>query len=708
MNGFQKLAIKRKYFFINFLFSVSLGLLIYIRFFQRHFFSWTYLAYAVLIAAAGFFLVGWLNRRFFRSFFTDTPKLIRNFVLLFSVVMSLLLLLNTEIQPLYYVLPDSNLEIRFTIPELDEGEENVRLLWIKTGQGYVHYTRMAINGAWERVQSNIIFEPGQEVTITWQGKAGPKAEIAFRQTDFDQPVEVTWNGVSKTYDLNSPREPNIYIQNRFDVPVIDLLPFTLAFLVAVCFGIFTALVLLAAWDPGKRRIPSKNRWGWLLYMLPMLLVWGFTLAVFWPGIMSSDSLSQWAMGVTGQYNDWQSGFHAILLAALMRVWYSPAFIAILQIICFALVATWGLKTLGENGVPRIVLWVISLLFAWLPANGIFSITLWKDIPYAIAFLWLTVMIIRIVLARGDAGHRGVHWVWLGIAAFLVAILRHNGAAVAAVTLIVLLVVYRRSWKHYLGAILVAALLYLGVTGPLYSSVNLDRASSGQSNLIYLHHISAHLAAGTPLKPEESAYLDGLLPLEDWTYWCYYVGELSYDTQFERAYFLSNTPQNRAVALSLFARDPLVDVRHALCAGELAWKFENNINYMKSTHGISRWRVGEVITIGDNSFGLSGNSKLPGLVDGYIRYLRTFGFFDDILVFWLRPAFWLYIAAFCAAAVVARRGDTHFLLAVLPVFCQAGVLLLVSFAPAFRYHYGTVLAGLFMLGLIFVPERTEDK
>jgi hypothetical protein len=36
------------------------------------------------------------------------------------------------------------------------------------------------------------------------------------------------------------------------------------------------------------------------------------------------------------------------------------------------------------------------------------------------------------------------------------------------------------------------------------------------------------------------------------------------------------------------------------------------------------------------------------------------------------------------------------------------LILVSFAPAFRYYYGTILAGVFLLGLIFIPVVTSDK
>jgi hypothetical protein len=290
----------------------------------------------------------------------------------------------------------------------------------------------------------------------------------------------------------------------------------------------------------------------------------------------------------------------------------------------------------------------------------------------------------------------------------VAILRHNGAPVAAVTLLILLLIYRKNWKPFLGAILVAALLYLGAKGPLYTSVKLDRGGSGQSNLIFLHHIAAHVSAETPLKPDEKVYLEDLLPLKEWNYLCEYVGSISYDDNFDRQAFLNNTSHNRALALNLFMRTPLVDVRHTLCAGEHAWKFDETLNYMKSTHGFSQWSTGRIAAIVDNDFGLKTASMLPRFADGYITYLRIFGVFANFPVIWLRPAFWLYLAAFSAAVAVVRRRDGHFLLVLLPIVCQAGILLLISFAPAYRYHYGTVIAGVFLLGLIFIPKVNPDK
>ena len=152
----------------------------------------------------------------------------------------------------------------------------------------------------------------------------------------------------------------------------------------------------------------------------------------------------------------------------------------------------------------------------------------------------------------------------------------------------------------------------------------------------------------------------------------------------------------------------MDISHAFCAGEMAWKFENNACYMKSTHGFNSWHPGRVDWIGPNDSRLEDHSLLPGLVDPFVLYLRNFGFLDDNLVFWLKPAYWLYLAAFSLAVLVVRRRDAHFLIALLPALSQAAVMILISFAPAFRYHYGTVLAGLFLLGMIFVPSSSSDK
>jgi len=564
--------------FISIPAGISTGVLIYLGLLQRHFFSWRYLAYSLAIIFFSTIFYAWLNKNYIIPIYKSFSNNFRVFTLVFFIFLAGVLLLNTEIQPLYFILPDKTLEIEFTIGELASSEEGVRLLGIETGQGYIHYTRMDYEGEWERVFGNTIFPPGQTVRLFWQGKVGPLSNITFRSTNFNQEVRISWDGQESAHQLNNPESPNVTIKQSFKIPLVYTLPFIISFIISITYGVFVFLLALSNWNPGgKKKTVRRSKMYWMLFMLPMLAVWGFTLLVFWPGIISNDSIFQWQQGVTGQFDDWQSAFHAFILAGLMRIWYSPAVVTLIQIFVFALVVAWGLKTLADYGVPDVFLWLISFLFAIFPPNWILSITIWKDIPYAIAFLWLTILLVKIVLSKGKWLQKPLSWITLSLSVFLVGILRKNGIASAFISLIGLIFFYRKYWKKLLIAVLAVAILFFLISGPLYDFLEVSRTDNGQSNLIYLHHIAAHVNAGTDLTNEESEYLNRLMPTSNWFYWCCYVGTISYDNDFARSeylsntalnrqiaidLFLSNTVLNRQIAIDLFFRAPWVDIAHS--------------------------------------------------------------------------------------------------------------------------------------------------
>ena len=92
---------------------------------------------------------------------------------------------------------------------------------------------------------------------------------------------------------------------------------------------------------------------------------------------------------------------------------------------------------------------------------------------------------------------------------------------------------------------------------------------------------------------------------------------------------------------------------------------------------------------------------------FVGFFRKFGFLDDMLVFYLRPAFWLYVGIFSVSIAVIRRNEFRLLSLVLPILTQSLILLMVSFAPAYRYHYGICLAGILLIGLAFLPVEKTD-
>jgi len=689
------------------LIGISTAVSVYLSCYQRHFFSKRYLLYTVIIGFAAALISGWVKKRVISLNFMRLRKPLRVFSIVISVIFVLMILVNIQSPPVYAFIPKTDLQIKIPIDASHEGGQAVRLLWVKNRQGYVHFSQLQIDGIWEIDGKNLVFSPGQIVHVRWRGAVEPYIEIAFRQADIDQPVEIAWLDNLTEFYLNDEELfgniHNVIIPIELGIAFQYYLPFVISFFLVVGFAIFSVLMFLSnSLVKNPENVVNPHRW--LLYALPMMLAWLIMLMIFWPGILTNDSLGQWKQMVTGNFNDWQSAVYSLLIFFLTRIWNSPAVVALAQIILLAVVAAYGLRVFEENGAHPLVMWGLSLLFAFFPVSMIFMSTIWKDIPYAVAFLWLTIILLQIYLSNGGWIRNWKHVFALGISAICVALFRKNGIAISVSVLVILIFVYFRYWKAFCASAGLFILLYLAVTGPLYSTMQIADESTGQSNLIFLHHIAAHVNAGTELTEEESTYLGSFLPLSEWDYWCYYVGPISYGPVFNRQAFLASGKENSSLAIDLLIRNPLVDINHTLCASELVWRISNSHGYMKSTHGFYSWGDEKEGWVVPNEFGIEEASLFPQLINPFMTWLRGFGFADDYLVWYLRPALYLYLTLFSISIALLRDADWRVWVVGLPVFSQSAVLFLISFAPAFRYQFGTCLAGMLLLGLLFLSTK----
>jgi hypothetical protein len=687
----------------------SLSYIVYAMFFQRHFFSWRYFFYSVCLFILSSFILGLININFLFEKINQLKIQRKILLIAFSILSSTMLLINTPIQPIYYLLPDSEFKISFEIDEIAEASSEVQLLWINTGQGFLHHSNLAITGEYEIVDSKLIFHPGQKVDIFWKGKAGPNSEIVFGSTPYDQDISIQWNGEATKINLMGKDGETFTFTSTTSTPTLLKLFFIFSYL--ILFSYLSALCILALtlWKPKSNGGHNDRSYSWILFMLPMLLIWVFSLLVFWPGAFTNDSSDLWRQAVTGNFNDWQSAFYSIVLYLLVRIRYSLSFIMILQILFFSLVTANGLGRFEKRGVPKPILWIISIFFAISPLNNMQVITLWKDIPYAVSFLWLTILFFEIFDSNGVWIAQKKNVVVILIVSLLISLLRQNGFPVVAVSLLILSFVYKRMRRQYLAVLIGVISIFVLIKGPIYDLIGIDRGRSGQSNLILLHHIAAHLDAGTDIKGDEMEYLNSLLPIQDWDYQCCYIVPIYLNKGFNEAELMSNSVYNRKLAFSLFLRDPIVDIRHAFCAGELAWRFGGmnkcNIN---STHGLNTWRAGKQDWIIPNEFSLTESSYIPGLVQKYSDILRTFGFQDELLVPYLRPAFYFYLFILSLVIAYFRNNDWKVFIIGLPIILQTLLLFLINFAPVIRYFYSTNLVGVLFIGIIFYQRDMTVK
>lgn len=686
--------------------AFAASLLLYIAKFQRNFFSKTYLAVTILVFCAAFVFFAAINHFLIAGFMRNSSTADRRLLIMSSILLSLLLLLNFNPVPFYLLDGVGTL----TIEPLAEGAAAsvpVGLLYVRNQLGNISYADLQISGEWREEADRLVLLDG--AALAWQGATTDYLEIGFASSGEPQKVSIVLNGTEQMFDLREKAGSDIAVF-RFINPasLASKMPFILFFLILLTYLLIAVLIFLSSCPIQKQSasIP-KGKVIWL--GVPLLVTAILTLLIFWPGMLTNDSMNQWSEIVSGNYSDLNPLLHTLLLSGLVHVVHSPAIVALFQIVLLCLVLVYGLGFLNRRGVPPAIVIGLAFLFALWPFNPLMVNTLWKDVLYSIGLFAMFIFILEIVLSRGKWLEKKLHFLLLGLSAFSVMAFRLNGLPVALVSCGVLPLFYRKYRKGLLITLASLLLLWSLVKGPLQSRFARSEVSTSALNLTLLHHIAAHYDQGTALTASQQDYLNELLPLAEWNYDCCYMGNIYTHPEFDQLRFMRSFSQNLQIAGSLFVQDPMIDVQDQLCASEMDWRFLNNRCTFKSLHPFDVDASSIKSWIPDNEFGLEEKSFLPQGIPYYYNLLDKIGAFSGISTALLRPAFYVYITMIVLIAAAIRLNNKKLLLAALPVLLQTGILALINFAPAFRYQYGVCLIGLFCIGLLFLPveSRKDD-
>ena len=209
-----------------------------------------------------------------------------------------------------------------------------------------------------------------------------------------------------------------------------------------------------------------------------LVVW----AVFYPGLLSTDSIVQYRQAVTSVYTDWHPPLMSLVLHAVLALGGSLGFLMLAQ--CLA--GVFGLRALvrsvvallyedrGDREVERRAAWlplcVLLLLLIPVTPLAFYLMTFWKDVWAMILMLWIAALGLDLV-RRGPGPVRLSLLIVLGAALGLV---RHNAVVVLPLLGLVIWEGTRRisRSKARLKSLALAAAplaLYL-VTGPLIDRI----------------------------------------------------------------------------------------------------------------------------------------------------------------------------------------------------------------------------------------------
>lgn len=254
----------------------------------------------------------------------------------------------------------------------------------------------------------------------------------------------------------------------------------------------------------------------------LLVLWGISWVVFYPGYWTGDSMSS-VMQSIGERN-W-SEQHPPLFTALMSFFilvgnsfgnteFGMGLFTLFTLIVFAAFASYLAAWVYARTKRKIAFFGTVAFFAGNIVLAQYSITAWKDIYFSPLVVLLVLKLFDVVLTDGNVLNKKRSLVAIGILSLLVMLFRSNGILVVLPTLIVLLFVYRSWWKQILLSLLSSLLLFVVITGPVYSALNIESKSARESYAIPLQQIAKTIVDDGSINSESRSYLEQLVDFEE--------------------------------------------------------------------------------------------------------------------------------------------------------------------------------------------------
>lgn len=302
-----------------------------------------------------------------------------------------------------------------------------------------------------------------------------------------------------------------------------------------CFLIYSILANLFLIIENKKYEKGLSKW-FTNNKRTFFIVWGIIFVAwipyflnYYPGVITPDSMGQICQSL-GIYNltNHHPVFHTFLISIAMNIGkmignynIGVGIYSIAQMIVTSGIFSFAIYYMAKRNVDYRVRLLTLLFYALYPVNALYSITMWKDIPFAVSMLIFTIMMTEISINREHFLKSKFKNVMLIISMILVFLFRNNGFYVIILTIPVMLIVARKNYKKILVISCIVLATYAIWKGPIFSILDIKEGSTREALSIPLQQLARI----------ERDNLDGLTDDEKWRIYKYLptdnLGELYY-------------------------------------------------------------------------------------------------------------------------------------------------------------------------------------
>lgn len=435
-----------------------------------------------------------------------------------------------------------------------------------------------------------------------------------------------------------------------------------------------------------------------------LLCWLPYYLYQYPGIMTPDSINQFeqVLGVI-PYNNHHPFAHTMVFALLYKAAFaltgdmvvSVGFYTFAQMCLLSAGMAFFISTLRQQRIRPFVLLLLTAFYAMIPYHAVFSVTIWKDIPFAAAVLFFNCLLLRLILRGSLLLHERILLLFSGM---MICLFRSNGWYAFLVVVPFLLFFFRKEKRQVYPCLLVTLLLCVLIKYPVMNHFQVTQPDLIESLCIPTQQIAAVLCNDRELTAEERGLIESVVDLT-------YIKEL-YNPTFadnmkelvragDQEYLASHKKEFFKLWISLGLRYP-GDYLNA---------------YIQQTYGYwypdSFYLVAEAEGVSATELGVSTRHLIGGplVVKGKELAIKLGSIVPIYGTLWsMGVACWVLL--FSMGTVLVRR-ETRKLLCYLPsVLLLFTVLIATPVATEFRYVYFMVYSMPFYLMAAMLPYSPE--
>jgi len=471
-------------------------------------------------------------------------------------------------------------------------------------------------------------------------------------------------------------EPLSVVQNLFDLGCC---------LIGGYFAARSVLLYLIMRFP-RKGVSGKRQYAGRIFLAVFLSVTVIDLAYLlfahYPGTLTVDSMTtiRELMG-DSPYSNIMPFWHTVTVKLFVDIglWLfgeMNAAVALFhgaQILFMAACFAYTIMTMYQAGIPGWFLSAVYAVYAFQPHNIVYSVVLWKDIPFAAAGLLFITALYRLVKGIGKSRFWNYAVFIFGAMGF--SLWRTNGWYAFLVTVLVMLVLMGRKEKKLLLLMTVVLVLCWILINPVLDAMDVTETNFVEAFAVPMQQIARVVSEGRELTAEENALLSEIFWMDKLgaLYNPLTVDPVKFETfRYDRVeYILENAGDYLKLYFTIGMRYPgdymkawIDETKGYWNGGYFFWIYSKEV--VENGYGIT-------LTLGDN--------LIARLFAAVFRYLEKPAFLQPL------TSIGLHVWALLGCAVVNARKKREELLLTIPLLVLViGLWLGTPVYAEFRYAY----------------------